>query len=87
MKSSTSPTERELAALRAMPDSAIDLADLPEQTDWRGAVVGKFYRPLKKPVTLRLDADVLDWLKSQGKGYQSRINRTLRQIMVESRGR
>jgi uncharacterized protein (DUF4415 family) len=40
--------------------------------------VGKFYRPIKKPIALRLDADVIAWLKSQGAGYQSRINDLLR---------
>lgn len=69
---------RELAVLAAMPDDQIDFSDIPEVTDWSGAVVGKFYRPIKKPVTLRLDADVLAWLRSQGPGYQTRINRMLR---------
>jgi uncharacterized protein (DUF4415 family) len=40
------------------------------------------YKPIKKPVTLRLDADVLDWLKKQGRGYQTRINRALRSLMM-----
>ena len=44
-------------------------------------VVGKFYRPIKKPLTIRLDADVLDWLKSKGKGYQTRLNSLLRTAM------
>jgi uncharacterized protein (DUF4415 family) len=64
-----------------MRDGTIDLADLPEVADWSKAVIGKFYRPIKKPLTLRLDADVLSWLKSQGKGYQTRINGILRQAM------
>jgi uncharacterized protein (DUF4415 family) len=42
---------------------------------------------LKKPVTLRLDADVLVWLKKQGPGYQTRINRALRKLMMEERRR
>ena len=64
-----------------MPDDQIDFSDIPEITDWSSAVVGKFYRPIKTPVTLRLDADVLAWLKSQGPGYQTRINRMLRSEM------
>jgi uncharacterized protein (DUF4415 family) len=44
-------------------------------------VVGKFYRPIKKPLTIRLDADVLAWLKGQGRGYQTRINALLRSAM------
>jgi uncharacterized protein (DUF4415 family) len=59
----------------------IDTSDIPEVKDWRRSVVGKFYRPIKEPVTIRLDADVLDWLKSQGPGYQTRINALLRQLM------
>ncbi len=72
---------RELAALARMPDEKIDLTDAPEVREWRGAVVGKFYRPIKKPVTIRVDADVLAWLKRQGRGYQTRINRLLREAM------
>jgi uncharacterized protein (DUF4415 family) len=48
---------------------------LPETMEW--------YRPIKKPVTLRLDADVLAWFKKSGRGYQTRINRTLRKVMKE----
>jgi len=55
-------------------------------TDWRGAVVGRFYRPIKKPLTIRLDADLLAWLRGQGKGYQTRINRILRAAMEGSAG-
>jgi uncharacterized protein (DUF4415 family) len=45
------------------------------------------YRPIKKPVTLRLDADVIAWFKTQGRGYQTRINRALREVMVRGRKR
>jgi len=45
------------------------------------------YRPLKKPVTLRLDADVLAWFQRDGRGYQTRINRALRSVMIEERKR
>jgi uncharacterized protein (DUF4415 family) len=72
---------KELAALARMPDDKIDLTDAPEVLEWRGAVVGKFYRPTKKPVTIRVDADVLAWLKRQGRGYQTRINKLLREAM------
>ncbi len=75
--------DRELRALQAMPDSEIDFSDIPE-TDWSNAVVGRFYRPVKSPVTIRIDADVLAWLKSGGRGYQTRINRVLRREMVEA---
>ncbi len=76
---------KELAALARMPDDKIDLTDAPEVREWRGAVVGKFYRPIKKPVTIRVDADVLAWLKRQGSGYQTRINQLLREAMEGKR--
>lgn len=72
---------KELAALAALPDEKIDLGDAPEVRDWSRAVVGKFYRPIKKSLTIRLDADVLAWLKAQGSGYQTRINQLLRTAM------
>ena len=43
------------------------------------------YKPLKKPVTLRLDADILAWFQRGGRGYQTRINRALRGVMIEER--
>ena len=60
---------KELAALAAMPESEIDFSDLPATTaqDWQGAVRGKFYRPVKQQLTVRIDADVVEWLKGQGK--------------------
>jgi uncharacterized protein (DUF4415 family) len=64
-----------------MKDEDIDLSDIPEITDWSRAVVGKFYRPIKKSLTIRVDKDVLAWLKADGKGYQTRINRLLREAM------
>jgi uncharacterized protein (DUF4415 family) len=77
----TKAQRAEVAALIALGHENIDLSDAPELLDWSGAVVGRFYRPVKQSVTLRLDADVLDWLRSQGPGYQTRINRLLRSIM------
>jgi uncharacterized protein (DUF4415 family) len=73
-----------LDALAARPDSEIDLSDAPElpAEQWKNAVRGNFYRPLKRQITARVDADVLEWLKSQGKGYQSRINAILRREML-----
>ena len=78
---------KELRSLEKMKQKDIDLSDLPEVRDWAGAVVGKFYRPIKKPLTLRVDADVLAWLKSQGKGYQTRINEILRSAMMNQDSR
>jgi len=81
MKKSSKRQAKELAALAALPNAKIDLSDAPEVRDWSGAVVGKFYRPIKKSLTIRLDADVLAWLKSRGRGYQTRINKLLRVAM------
>lgn len=44
--------------------------------------IGRLYKPIKQPVTLRLDADVLAWFKKQGRGYQTRINGALRKVMM-----
>ncbi|MGA7410106.1 MAG: BrnA antitoxin family protein [Bryobacteraceae bacterium] len=78
MKRLTKAQADEIRNLSRMKEKEIDLSDIPEVSDWSRAVVGKFYRPIKTPVTLRLDADVLAWLKQQGRGYQTRINNVLR---------
>ena len=74
-----------LKTLAQRPDSEIDFSDIPATTDeeWRGAVRGKFYRPIKQQLTVRIDADVIDWLKNQGAGYQSRLNAILRAAMLD----
>jgi uncharacterized protein (DUF4415 family) len=76
---------RELAALAALPDHQIDTSDIPELPPgaWKDAIRGRFYRPVKQAVSMRLDADVVAWLKKRGKGYQTRANRILRQSMLE----
>jgi uncharacterized protein (DUF4415 family) len=76
----------ELEALSAMPDDTIDLSDMPEVTDFTGWVRGKFYRPVKKQVTVRLDADVLEYFKAKqggARGYQTAINAALRKVVEE----
>ncbi|ATZ64600.1 BrnA antitoxin family protein [Acinetobacter bereziniae] len=66
------------------PDEQLDLSDIPEITEWSHAVRhGQFYRPVKQQTSVRLDADVLAWLKEQGKGYQTRINKILREAMLK----
>ncbi len=77
--------KRELAALAAMPEDKIDTSDIPELPPdaWKDAVRGRFYRPLKQAVSMRLDADVVAWLKKRGKGYQTRANSILRQRMLD----
>ena len=80
----TEEQKAELEALAAMPDEAIDYSDIPPLTDafWDNAVRGKFYRPTKTSTTVRIDSDVLAWLRSQGRGYQTRINAILRREML-----
>lgn len=82
-KGLTKEQQEEIKALQEMPDEEIDYSDIPSVTEWSGAVVGKFYRPIKQTVTIRLDADVVDWLKQEGKGYQTRVNRILRAVMEQ----
>ena len=81
----TDEARARLAELAKRPDSEIDFSDIPEITEeqWKSAVRGRFYRPVKQQITARIDADVLDWLKSKGKGYQSRMNEILRMKMLE----
>jgi uncharacterized protein (DUF4415 family) len=69
---------RKIGRLRASGEiKNTPLEPLPE---WRG-----YFKPIKRPVTLRLDADVLAWFKKQGQGYQTRINRALRKVMLDER--
>ena len=74
------PSKTDWKRLSAMTDKDIDTRDIPELDD-------AFFHhadiivPTKKSVTLRLDADVLLWFKSQGQGYQTRINKLLRRYM------
>ena len=80
----TESQKAELEALAALPDDQIDLSDIPELTDeqWQNAIRRRGYKPVKQQITARLDSDVLHWLKSQGKGYQSRMNEILRKEML-----
>jgi uncharacterized protein (DUF4415 family) len=74
----------ELRVLAALPDARIDTSDVPPLTEafWQNAVRNPFYRPVKQQVTVRVDADVLAWLRSAGRGYQARLNEILRQAML-----
>jgi uncharacterized protein (DUF4415 family) len=80
----TSAGKRGLAGVAESGQSVIDLSDIPELTDkfWQNAVRNPFYRPIKLQLTLRLDADVVAWLRRQGKGYQTRANALLRAAML-----
>ena len=75
--------QAEIEALATLPDDRIDLSDMPEATDWSTAERGRFYRPVKQQLTLRLDADVIHWFKThaRGGGYQTRINQALREFV------
>ena len=80
----------EIKSLAALHDEAIDTSDAPELLDWSGAKRGFFYRPVKQQLTLRLDADVVAWFKSHStsnEGYQTRINRALREYVQGQAGR
>ena len=77
----TDEQQAELDALAARPDSAIDYSGIPPVED-----TSRFYRPVKEMTTIRIDADVLDWLRSQGKGYQTKINTILRREMLSAKG-
>jgi len=65
-----------------MPDSQIDFSDAPEKRTRAAEVeVGRFYRPIKQLVSLRVDADVLSWFRGQGRKYQTYMNEVLRREM------
>lgn len=83
-------SDEEMAALRAEPpadDSEIDYSDIPQLDDdfWENAVRGLFYRPVKKQISLRIDADVIAWLKEDGPDWHIRLNAYLRREMQRSR--
>jgi uncharacterized protein (DUF4415 family) len=73
-----------IAEIKAVKD--IDISDCPELTDEQVKKMKprhpEYFRPVKKAVQIRLDADVLAWFKAYGKGYQSRINAVLREVML-----
>jgi uncharacterized protein (DUF4415 family) len=76
---------KQLRTLARMKDEDIDFSDIPPLTGNEEFIVGKFYRPVKKSLTIRIDADVLAWIKGGGKGYQTRINHYLREAMQRKR--
>ena len=81
-KALTRRQKADIEALAALPDEDIDTSDIPEILDWSGARRGALYRPVKQQITLRLDADVLAWFRANapgGRGYQTEINRVLRE--------
>ena len=88
-RSLTARQKVELDALAALPDEQINTRTMPEVWDWSGARRGVFYRPIKKQITLRLDADLIEWFKTHtpnGEGYQIRINIALREYVAQRAG-
>ncbi len=82
MRKLTKQQKRDIRAIAAKRDREIDFSDAPPVLDWSGAEIGKFYRPVKKPVTMRLDSDIIDWLKADGRGYQTKANWLLHHAML-----
>lgn len=85
-RSLTSDQRQELKALAARPEQETDLSEMPEIADWSGARRGTLYRPVKRQITLRLDADIVEWFRSHARreGYQTNINKALR-LYIEQR--
>jgi uncharacterized protein (DUF4415 family) len=80
--------QAEVDALAGLPEDQIDTEDIPEVGGWDDAKRGVFYRPIKQQITLRLDADLVDWFKNhhqQDEGYQTSINRALREYVSQQR--
>lgn len=82
----TEERKMHLKSLANLPAEEIDFSDIPplDEDFWKNAVRNPFYRPIKVHMSIRIDADILAWLKSKGKGYQTRINDILRQAMLNS---
>jgi uncharacterized protein (DUF4415 family) len=88
----TEQQKAELAKLKSMRDEDIDFSDAPALGPefWANAVPWRdrhLYRPVKKSTTVRIDSDVLAWLKSEGEGYQTRLNAILREAMLKDLGK
>lgn len=83
----TEKERRELQRLADRPDSQIDYSDAPERSLRPSDIqVGRFYRPIKQLVSLRVDADVLHWFRRRGKKYQTYMNEVLRREMQTNGG-
>src|SRR6266478_3595963 len=82
MRKLTKDQKRDARAVAAKRDDDIDFSDAPLVLDWSRAELGKFYRPTKRPVTMRLDSDIIEWLKVDGRGYQTKANALLRHAIL-----
>ncbi len=85
MKKLSGKQKDALERLVRLPEQDIDLSDMPQQLDWSQAERGKFYRPVKQSITMRIDADVLAWFKGNSDKYQSQMNRVLREFVEQQR--
>lgn len=84
----TAKQKAELKALAKVTEDKIDTGTIPEVRNWAGAKRGLLYRPTKQQLTLRIDADVLEWFRTRapkGRGYQTNINLALREYIQRKR--
>ncbi len=83
MASDRKLTDDQIQQLHALQDREPDTRDIPEAPaeNWQHDQRGAFWKPRKEAISLRVDMDVLDWLRQQGPGYQTTINRILRERM------
>ncbi len=78
----------DLARLDAMTDADIDYSEIEELSDeFLEHAKQVIWPPEKQRITIRVDRDVLEWLKGQGKGYQTKINQVLRIVMEQSKAK
>jgi uncharacterized protein (DUF4415 family) len=81
----TAKRKAQLKALKRKKEREIISDEIPEILDWKDGERGKFYRPVKQAISLRVDADVLAWIKSGNEKYQTKINEILRDYMQRHR--
>ena len=77
--------ERQIAAISNIKDEEINTLDIQPLSDdsFKNAIFNPYYKPVKKQLTVRLDAVLIEWLKGQGKGYQTRLNDILKKAMID----
>ena len=85
MKKATRDISADLERINVIRDEDIDYSDIPQVRDFSNFVRGRFYRPEKQAVTIRLDADVVAWFKGTEPKYQTAVNRVLRDYMLSHR--
>jgi uncharacterized protein (DUF4415 family) len=83
-----SVSQEEIDRVKAIKDEDIDCSDIPEITDFskfRPWEERNMFKPVKVSITCKLDADIVAWLKQEGKGYQTRMNTILREVMAHAK--